>query len=197
MSIAPALPKAPPPDLAIRRWTVQEYDRMGELGFLTPEDRVELLDGVIVNKEVNYPPHAGTVAQLTEFFIQCGRGRWTARCQLPVRLPRQRSEPEPDLVLARPPAAIHRQRHPGAADVFLLVEVANTSMRIDREHKLALYARAKIPEYWIVVVPERIIEIYRDPASGRYRDIQTARPGDACAPAAFPDAALPVGELFG
>ena len=197
MSVAPVLPKAPPPDLAIRRWTVREYDRMGELGFLTPEDRVELLDGMIVNKEVNHPPHAGTAARLTRFFTKREEDRWLTRCQLPVRLPRQSSEPEPDVLLARPHEDGYTSRHPVAADIFLLIEVANTSVRIDRGHKLALYARAKIPEYWIVVVPERVIEIHRDPASGRFRDILTARPGDTCAPAAFPDTILNVGELFG
>ena len=194
MSTAPVLPKTTPPDLAIRRWTVREYDRMGELGFLTPEDRVELLDGVIVNKEVNYPAHSGRVAQLFRFFAKLEQERWVTLGQSPVRLPRQSSEPEPDVVLARPHEDGYTTRHPGAADVFLLIEIANTSMRIDRVHKLALYARAKIPEYWVVVVPERVIETYRDPASGRYRETRTARPGETCAPAAFPDVTLNVGD---
>ena len=197
MSIAPVLPTAPSPDVEIRRWTVREYDRMGELGFLTPEDRVELLAGFIVNKEVNHPPHAGTVRRLTRFFILRENDRWITSCQLPVRLPRQRSEPEPDVVLARPVDDGYTSRHPAAADVFLLVEVANTSLRTDRNTKLAIYARAKIPEYWIVNVPEKVIEIYRDPVAGRYRKIQTARPGETCAPAVFPDATLNVSELFG
>ena len=197
MSIAPVLPTVPPPDLEPRRWTVREYDRMGEFGLLTPEDRVELLDGYIVNKEVNQPPHAGTVARLMRFFTLREGNRWTARCQLPVRLPRQRSEPEPDVVLAHARDDFYTSRHPGAAETFLLVEVANSSLRTDRGRKLILYARACIPEYWVVVVPERVVEIHRDPVAGRYRMFHTAGPGETCAPAAFPDAALNVGELFG
>lgn len=202
-----AAPAAPPPPAAApsapnvqpHRWTLEEYDRAAALGGLVPEMRVELLDGLVVDKMPNNPPHAFPIAWLNEFFAGASAGRWTLRCQLPVRLPAQRSEPEPDLALLRPPASAYRRRHPEPADVLLLVEVADSSLAVDRGEKLALYARAGIPEYWIVNVLARTVEIHREPdsAAGRYGAVREARPGETLAPAAFPDDALPVADLFG
>lgn len=172
---------------------------MVELGALDEDLRVELLDGLIVDKMPNNPPHAHSVGCLTQFFTIRAVDRWFVRCQMPVRLPQHRSEPEPDLTLLRPPAAAYRHRHPEPRDVFLLVESSDSSLRIDRGFKLALYARAGIAEYWILNVPETRIEIYRDPdsAAERYRTTVFAGPGETCAPAAFPDAVVAVDDLLG
>lgn len=181
------------------RWTVERYERLGELGLLTRESHVELLDGYLVEKEVNHPPHSATVTRLNNFFGASNAFRWCLRCQQPVRLPDQASLPEPDMVLARPSSDNYATQHPGPEDIFLLIEVANTSVAVDRGRKLDLYARAGIAEYWIVNVPERSVEVYRNPQpdAGTYAHAETARPGASLAPAAFPDAALSVSELLG
>lgn len=126
-------------------------------------------------------------------------GRWLVRCQHPVLLPDQESVPEPDVALIRRRSGGYRKQHPDPADVFLLIEVANTSLALDRGRKLALYAQGEIAEYWVVNVGDRLVEVYRDPdpAAGAYRQTETVRPGGTVAPAAFPDAAFPMVELFG
>ena len=203
-TLAPLLPPAagavgsPKPGSAYR-WTVERYERLGELGVLVGEDHVELLEGIIVNKAMSDPGHAAPVDELTEFFSAVSANRWRVRCQQPVCLPNQESVPEPDVALVRRNPGGYRAHHPGPADIFLLVEVANTSVAVDRGRKLALYARAGVTEYWIVNVPEGSVEVYRDPqpAAGAYTHAETVRSGAALAPAAFPDAALPVADLFG
>ena len=183
----------------VHRWSVEEYEGMVERGALGEDLRVELLDGLIVDKMPNNPPHAFPVGHLTQFFAERGSGRWVVRCQLPVRLPQQRSVPEPDVLLLHPPATAYRRRHPEPADVLLPVEVADSSLRIDRHAKLAIYARAGITEYWVLDVPETLVETYRDPDpdAGRYRTTLVARAGETCAPAAFADAVLSVDDFLG
>lgn len=186
-------------DPPLHRWTVEEYDRAVALGALTPLMRVELLDGLITEKMPNDPPHASTVAALQELFGgPAGAGRWHLRSQWPLRLPVQDSEPEPDLLLVVPPRARYGARHPEPTDVLLLIEVADSTLLTDRQTKGPLYARAGVPEYWIVNVPGRTVEIFRDPdaEAGVYRVAAVARPGESVSPAAFPDAALAVTELF-
>lgn len=189
---------APEPGGAYR-WTVAEYEHLWKLGVFTPEDRVELLEGEIVHKEMANPEHAAPIDELVEFFTLASAGRWRVRCQHDVRLPDQASEPQPDLALVRRRPEGYRTQHPGPDDIFLLVEVSNTSQAVDRGRKLAIYARAGVKEYWIVNVPERTVEVYREPqpATGAFRHAETVRPGATLAPAAFPDAALAVTNLFG
>lgn len=193
-----AVVAAPEPGAAYR-WTVAEYEHLVDLGVFSRGDRVELLEGEIVHKEMPKPEHAAPVDELNEFFGGVNAGRWRVRCQQAVRLPDQDSEPEPDLALVRRRPEGYRTQHPGPADIFLLIEVANTSVALDRGRKLALYAQAAVAEYWVVNVGERVVEVYRepDPAAGTYRRTEAVRPGGTVAPAAFPDAAFAVAELFG
>ena len=103
------------------------------------------------------------------------------------------------MALVQSPPTTYRHRHPEPTDIFLLIEVADSSLRIDRNLKLSIYARAGIVEYWILNVPNTLVEIYRDPdpVAGHYRTTLTARPGETCAPAAFPDAVVAVDDLLG
>lgn len=186
----------PPP----HRWTVEEYDRMVARGGFSPDLRVELLEGTIVDKMPNHPPHAYAVATLQDVYATAvSGGRWRLRSQLPLRISAEDSEPEPDLLLLHPARARYANRHPEPADVFLLVEVADSSLVADRKKKLPLYARAGIAEYWIVNVAGRQVEVHRDPdpTAGVYRQVAVFTPGQHVAPAAFPGATLAVGELFG
>lgn len=191
----PTAETSPATDLDFR-WSAAAYEQLGSLGILTPADQVELLEGVILRKEMNHPPHARAVALLNRHFSKYPE-RGLVRGQAPVALD-ESSLTEPDLALVRLRADLYADQHPGPTDVFLLVEVANTSPERDRGSKLARYAQAGIPEYWIVNLPGRRVEVYRRPDQGAatYGEISVCGAGDTLALAAFPDAALAVAELF-
>ena len=179
------------------RFTVDEYYRMAETGILSPDARVELLEGEIVDMFPIEPFHSSVGTRLHTVFMKVGGDRWTVRSQYPVRL-NDGSEPQPDIALVKPRDDFYSGGHPQAHDVFLLVEVADSSVRFDREEKLPAYARAGIAEFWLVNLVERHVEIYRDPSpQGVYHSVTQARHGDRIAPAAFPDAALTVEALLG
>jgi Uma2 family endonuclease len=141
---------------------------MTELGFLTEDDRVELLEGWIVAKMAHNPPHDGTLYLLQSLFAEFVSGGWLVRVQSAVTLRARRgSEPEPDIVIARGPAEKFLERHPGTADIGLVVEVSDTTLDRDRGIKQRIYARAAIPHYWIVNIPDRHLEVYDTPLAGR------------------------------
>ena len=142
-----------------RCFSVEDYHRLADAGILASDERVELLDGQIVNMLPIGPFHANSVRRLVNFFAGLSGGRWLVDIQNPVRLSGH-SEPQPDFALLRPLDEEYARRHPTPADVFLLVEVAESSIRYDRGRKLAAYARAGIPEYWIVdLAPATVCQI--------------------------------------
>lgn len=179
-----------------RRFTVQEYQRMGQTGILGEDDRVELIDGQIVRMTPIGPPHAGTVMALNALFSRLAGDSAVVSVQSPLVIG-DFSEPEPDLVLVKPPLARYREAHPGPEDVLLVVEVAHTSGRYDREVKAPLYARAGIPEYWIVDVALGVVEMYRSPSGDRYARVIQMGPDDRVAASALPGVELSVSEILG
>ena len=179
-----------------RRFTVNEYNLMAQAGILHEDDRVELLEGEIVEMAAIGSRHAACVNRLNRILSEGLGGRAIVSVQNPVRLG-EHSEPQPDLALLRPSPDFYSNSHPGPADVMLLVEVADTSEGYDRDVKMPLYAQYGISEVWLVELSSRSIEIYRDPVPEGYRDIQLAMPGRSIAPQAFPDLELVVEDLFG
>jgi Uma2 family endonuclease len=177
------------------RFTVKEYYRMAETGVLRPDARVELLNGEIIDMSPIGPFHGGVTTFLIEVFTAASKGRWLTTAQTPVRLDDQ-SEPQPDLMLLKPTADFYRRQHPQPADVFLLIEVFDTSLTTDREAKLPVYGRAGIAEVWIVDLADLTIEIYREPHFQGYAVKTVSREGDKAKPQAFPDAAVDVAELL-
>ena len=176
--------------------TVEDYYRMGEEGFFAPEARVELLDGEIIEMLPIGPFHAHAGRRLANHFARLGEGRWLVDMQSPVRL-NNRSEPQPDFALLRPLDEEYATRHPVPEDVFLLVEVAESSLRYDQGRKLSAYAKAGIKEYWIVNLVKRWVEIYRDPSpSGGYATTIRQSGDDLIAPEAFPDATMRVADIL-
>ena len=149
------------------RLTVADYYRMAEVGILDAESRVELIDGDIIDMAPPGSPHAGTVAYLTEVLVRAVNGRATVLAQNPVRLS-DFSEPQPDLALLRRRDDFYRERHPQPDDVLLIVEIAATSLRFDRDTKLPLYARHGIPEMWLVDLGGQRLSRYRAPQNGSY-----------------------------
>ena len=177
------------------RFSVEEYYRMAETGILRPDARVELLNGEIVDMSPIGPFHGGVVNYLIEVFTAASRGRWVTAAQNPVHLSAD-SEPQPDLLLLKPSSDFYRKRHPQPEDVYLLIEVSDTSLTTDRDAKLPAYGRAGIAEAWIVNLNEETIEVYREPHFTGYGSRNILRSGQKAAPRAFPDAALDVAELL-
>lgn len=177
-----------------RRFTVDEYHRMGVAGILKPDDRVELIDGEIVQMSPIGSRHAACVAFLTQLFVTAVGRRAIVQVQNPVRLG-DRSEPQPDLMLLKPKADFYASGHPGPSDVLLLIEVADTSAASDRETKLPLYARAGIVEFWLVNLEKHQTEVYWDPQGDTYASSRIHSQGTSVSPRAFPDICIAVDLL--
>ena len=175
----PAHPDAPP--RSVHRFTIGEYERLTQIGFFNPGDRSELIDGWLVDKMAHNPQHAGTVDVANDIIAALLPAGWTTRSQLPVRLPGDNA-PEPDVAVVPAPKQQYTARHPTEKDVALIVEVSDTSLDEDRRLKVPQYAKAKIPEYWIINVNERRVEVYTQPRGGKnptYKTRTDYGPGDA------------------
>lgn len=163
-----------------RKFTVDEYHRMIDAGILTDEDKVELLENNVVLKMPRNPAHDGTIDLIRDALDGLRPTGWILRCQQAITL--TDSEPEPDFALVRGDRRSFLSSHPGPADVGLIVEVANTSLDRDRLDKGRIYARATIPVYWIVNLPDRVVEVYSAPSgatpSPTYGRKDEYRPGD-------------------
>lgn len=169
---------------------------MAQAGILSEDDRVELLEGEIVEMSPIGSRHAACVRHLNRFFSRELGERAIIDIQNPVRLG-ERSEPQPDVVLLRPRPDLYAAFHPGPADVLLVVEVAETSAAVDRQVKLPLYASAGIPEVWLVNLVSEGMEVCRNPSSQGYREVQQVGRGAYVSPQAFPDLQLPVDDILG
>jgi len=164
-----------------RRFSVAEYHRLTEIGVLTEDDNLELLEGYLVLKMARNPPHDGTLSRALKRLSSLLPPGWDFRSQMAVTLPD--SEPEPDLAIVRDSPDGYMSRHPLATEVGLVVEVADSTLAGDRIDKGRIYARAGIPTYWIVNIPDRQVEVYVGPsgpaATPAYAQRQDYRPGDA------------------
>jgi Uma2 family endonuclease len=180
---------------ATHRFSVKEYYRMAETGVLRPDARVELLDGEIMDMSPIGPFHGGVVNRLARLFTLLSKDRWLLSPQNPLRL-NDHSEPEPDVMLLKPSADDYTGSHPQPEDVFLLVEVSDSSLAMDVEKKLPLYGRAGVAEVWIVNLEEGVIEVYREPHLNGYASKTVLRAGDRARPLAFPDAVVDVAQLL-
>ncbi|MFN3476129.1 MAG: Uma2 family endonuclease [Candidatus Methylomirabilales bacterium] len=182
--------------VAKRRFTVEEYHRMGAAGIFSEDDRVELIEGEIVEMSPIGRRHAACVKRLIRLFDRGVGDRAIVGAQDPIRLG-EHSEPQPDLTLLRPRPDFYAHAHPGPEDVFLIVEAAETSADYDRELKIPLYARAGIPEVWVVELDAERIEVYRKPGPHGYQEVQTVRRGPHLSPQAFPELALASDDILG
>ena len=173
-----------------RKLDVDVYYQMAETGFLAKEDRVELIDGEIIDMTPIGQGHEATVNGLNQALVMACLNKAIVSVQNSVRLDRL-NVPEPDFAVFRyRPDFYATGDRPGPSDVLLLVEVADSSLRYDRTVKLPLYARAGIPEVWIVDLKRRVLHAHRRPADGEYAEITTHHPGDHLALAAAPDIAV-------
>lgn len=182
--------------VARHRFTVAEYHRMGEAGILGEDERVELIDGEIVDMTPIGRRHQACVDRRNDLLVSSLRGRAIVRVQGSLRLD-EHSEPQPDLVLLRYRPDYYATSDAGPADTLLVIEVAETSARYDRRVKVPLYARAGIPEVWLVDVDAGRVATYREPDPQGYRRVLTVRGQDRLAPLAFPDLALTAADVLG
>ena len=178
-----------------RRFTVREYHRMGETGILGEDDRLELLEGEIVEMAPIGSRHQATVDRLNELFSSQIAELATIRVQGPVRLGED-SEPQPDVSLLKRRVDFYASEHPGPGDVLLLVEVSDTSTEYDREVKLPHYARHGIAEVWLVSLETQIIEVYSVPTAIGYEKVSQAVRGQRLSPEFFPDLDLAVDAIL-
>ena len=176
-----------------RRWSRREYDRMVDAGGFGPEDRVELLDGEIWEMTPQGTLHAAVCGAVLEALRRAFGEAFHVRAQSPLALD-DRSEPEPDAAVVAGVPFDYLEDHPASG--LLVVEVSETSLPHDRGRKLAAYARNGIPEYWLVDLTARQLEVYRQPAGDRYASKQVLTRTDTVRPLHRPDAAIAVGELL-
>lgn len=174
--------------------SIEQYDRMIASGVFDRQ-RIELIHGELRMMSPIGPSHEYTVDRLNRLSIECTpRDRVLVRIQNSIELPGSVSVPEPDIVWARNRSYL--KSRPKAADVLLLIEVADTSLEYDPGEKAELYAKARIADYWIINLVDGCVEVFRDPARGRYRSLQTFEPGEKIRPLAFPKIALAVDDLI-
>ena len=184
-------------ELVKYRFTVKDYHRMGEVGIFAEDDRVELVEGEILEMAPIGPGHAGGVNRFLNAFLPLQvEGKAIMSVQDPIRL-EEHSEPQPDLALLQPRPDFYSQGHPGPGDVLLVVEVMERSAGYDREVKVPLYARFGIPEVWLVDLERTLIEVYRSPTLQCYQAVQRFQRGQSLSPQAFPELALAVDIILG
>jgi Uma2 family endonuclease len=183
-------------ELQRRRFTVHDYYAMADAGILGEDERVELIDGEIIQMPPIGSHHAAWVDRLNAKLGGKTGARAIVRVQNPVRLS-DLSEPQPDLALLRPREDFYAGGHPGPGDTLLIVEVAHTTLGYDREVKLPLYALAGIPEVWIVDVEKGEVEVYRQPEGPRFGEATRAGPGDVLRPLLVPSVSVRVERLLG
>jgi Uma2 family endonuclease len=177
------------------RFSVDDYYRMAESGILKEDDRVELIEGEIVEMTPVGSRHAAVVKRLNRSLASLPRDRYLVGVQDPVRV-HPYSEPQPDVTVLRARADDYEAAHPGPEDVLLIIEVVDSSEAYDRGVKLRLYSRAGIPEVWLVVLSERTVEVFRRPGPSGYEESNAHRPGDEIAARSVPELLLPVSAVF-
>ena len=191
----PATTPSPPPAREKRKFTVAEYYRMGEVGILRPDERVELIEGEIVVMAPIGPEHADDVNHFIYIFAPYSRGRFGISIQNPIHLD-DGSEPQPDAALLRLRTGGYRTAHPTPADVLLIVEVADSSLEYDRNVKAHLYGRNNVPETWVKNLPEDCIERFTEPGPDGYATHTVHRRGETLTPVLLPDLELAVDDLL-
>jgi Uma2 family endonuclease len=179
-----------------RPLTVAEYHRMGDVGILAEDDRVELIEGQLVAMTPIGSNHSGTVNSLNRRLVMAVGDRGVVAVQNPVQLD-DLSEPQPDFAVLKPREDDYRNATPRADDVLLVIEIADSSLDYDRAVKRALYARHGIPEYWLVNVGGNEVEVCREPAGDHYASIKRVGRNSVLEPELFLGVAIPVAAILG
>lgn len=183
-----------------KRFTIDEYHRLADLGFLSEDDRVELIRGEIIQMSAKGTLHTTCCRNLVEELVKLLAGQAQVQCQDPIALS-SKSEPEPDFAILRKRADNYLSGHPNPPDILLVIEIADSTLKYDRDVKLPLYAEAGISDYWIFNLVENHLEAYSEP----YQDLQErfgysskriVLPNRAIALPSFPDLSLDLTKVF-
>lgn len=178
-----------------RLFSVAEYHKLAETGILREEDRVELINGEIIEISPIGPKHAGNMGRLAQFLTLLFRENAIIRVQSPVQLGTY-SEPEPDLAILKPREDFYTTSHPRPNEIMLLVEFADTSLSYDQKIKLPLYASHNIPETWLIDLLENRIMVFEHPKGEQYLNINTFQKGEAVQSTVLPEI-VPVEKILG
>lgn len=182
-------------ECARRLFTRDEYRQMAEVGILKPAERVELIRGEIIQMSPPGRRHIAFVNNLNQLLVLRLQGRGIVSVQNPVAID-ETSEPQPDLAVLRTRSIPYKESEPATADVLLLIEVADTSLRYDRRTKLRLYAEAGVPEYWVVDCAAEAVDVFRAPMADVYREEARVTGSGTVQLAAFPDVTISLPDLF-
>jgi Uma2 family endonuclease len=188
------------PDFELKRWTRVEYEQLVERGIFTRADRMELIDGLLIVSEPQSAYHYTTIRVVARALARAFGSGWDVRTEAPVALD-ETSEPEPDVAVVRGELLDYLTEHP--RDPVLVVEVALSSVALDRRYKSSLYARAQRPEYWVVNLMNRTLEVRREPGPSPsapygwdYRVMQVFQAPETVTPLAMPAARIPIADLL-
>lgn len=183
-------------EISLRLWTVEEYHRMAEMGILAPEERVELIAGQIVKKmSPQGTPHA-TAITLIRLLLEDELGKKVlVRTQLPVTLS-DRSEPEPDVAVVRPDALRYLDHHPAPSEIYLLIEVADTTLKMDCGLKANDYAKSGIKDYWVLDLKKRQLRVFREPTQQGYQSQVILGEEATISPLEFPSLSISVAQML-
>ena len=182
--------------LPLRLLTVEEYQRMAEVGILHPDEKVELIAGQIIRKmSPQGSPHAAAITRTNRLFSKGLGDNVLVRLQLPVRL-NDFSEPEPDLAVVKADTLDYDDHHPTAEDVYLIVEIADRTLKSDLTVKQKDYARSGIKDYWVLDVNNRRLYVYREPTKSGYQQEMILEEDDSIASRQFPDCVIRVAEML-
>lgn len=176
-------------------WTVEDYHRMVETGILSTNDRVELVEGQIVQMSPQTPLHVATKKRTYDYLNNLLASRATVRSESPVTLP-PGSEPEPDIAVVAIDPREYSDHHPVPEAIFLLIEVADTTLDSDLKAKATLYAKANIREYWVLDVRRRQVHVFRFPQDGVYQQKSVLNEDRTLSLLAFPDVSISFNQLF-
>jgi len=188
-------PKTNPNGVKQRLITVSEYDRMIEAGIYTENDHIELLNGEIIEIMPKGPKHVYYNESIAELFRKKFSENVDVRTQNPITLD-DFSEPEPDIILAKPPRKNYLENHPTPMDILLVMEISDTTLAYDREDKAHAYSRNGIQQYLLLNLQNETLEDYREPSADGYGSKRTYRKSDVFNLVAFPETEIKFDELF-
>ena len=179
-----------------RKFTVEQFHKMAESGILNEDDRVELIRGEIIEMAAIGTKHACCVRRLDKVLHRKLDDKAIISVQNPVGLD-DSSEPQPDVALLKPREDDYLSAHPQSKDVFLIIEVADSTIKYDREVKIPLYAEEGVVEVWLVDINEECVEVYREPVNGKYQKVDKFVRGESLIIQAFDDVNISLDEVFG
>ena len=179
----------------LRKWTVEEYHKLGEIGFFHPEERVELIEGNIIKMSAKGTAHTSALGRADRLFQDLFNNLAWVRVQDPIALD-DNSEPEPDITLVIIDPLDYATHHPTPSEIYLIIEVADSSLTYDREVKAKIYARSGIADYWVLNVNDRQLHVFREPAENGYQSELILGENGSISPLHFPAVNIAIPEML-